>query len=180
MVCEDIISRVKDELMYEAVEILHGEADSGRIKMDGNLVTSEEGTGEAERDIFILDKLLEDEPIIRSRYENFVKATEEGEASPEVVARIEDVRKFLLAISEISLIVRYARIFSAWFADAGKQMKVSDPSDIFYMTSLHNKERMEALDFVLTSKKFLKSGELKEGELKILKGAYSRLTGKDQ
>lgn len=177
MVCEDIVSRIAAELMSEALDLLHGEIEANRIKVDGNMVTASELTSEAERDIFILNKLIEDEQNMRSRYENLVKAVEEGsETNPEIVGRIEEVKKFLLVVSQISITVKYARIFTGWFDDAGKQMKINDPSEILYLTASQGEERKEALEFILSSKTFIKNEALNEKELGMVKSAYARLS----
>lgn len=181
MVCEDIVSRIEAELMSEALDLLHGEIDAGRIKVDGNMVTASELTGEAERDLFILNKLLEDEQTMRSRYENLVKTVEEGsEVNPEIVGRIEEVKKFLLVVSQISMTMKYARVFKGWFEDAGKHMKVKDPSQIIYMTASQSEERKEALGFVLSNKTFIKNEALNQNELGIVKSAYARFSSPDK
>jgi hypothetical protein len=176
MVCEDLVSRIEAELMSEALDLLEDEIKAGRVKVEGNLVTSSELTSEAEKHLFILDRLLEDESNLRYRYENLVNAVEEGrESNPEVVARLEEVKKFLLVVSQISMTVKQAKVFAAWFTDAGSNMKIKDPSEILYLTSVGNQERKEALDFVLTSKAFIRSEALKDGEFETVRKAYERL-----
>ena len=173
MVCEDLISRIKGELMHEAVELLHKEIDSGRIKVDGGLVTAAEGTSEAEQDSFILGKLVAEEPMLKERYANYLSAVGEN-SEPELVARIEELKKFLLAVSQISLLVRYANTFSAWFEGAGRQVKINDPSEIFHVTAI-SEERKEALNYVANSKSFSKKTAFSEKDLKIVKKAEEKL-----
>jgi hypothetical protein len=176
MVSEDLVSRISGELMSEALDLLEEEIKAGRVRVEGNLVTAAELTSEAEKHLFILDRLLGDEQNMRHRYENLVQAVEEGkESNPDVVARLEEVKKFLLVVSQISITVKYAKVFTGWFLDAGKNMRIADPSEIIYMTALGNPERKEALDFILTNKTFIKSEVLKDGELEIVKRAYTRL-----
>ena len=174
MVCEDLISRIKGELMHEAVELLHKEIGAGRIKVDGGLVTALEGTSEAEQDSFILGKLVAEEPMLMERYANYLSAVGEN-SEPELVARIEELKKFLLAVSHISILVRHANSFSAWFEDAGKQVKISDPSEIFHLTAIGSKERKEALEYVANSKSFSKMTAFSEKDLGTVKKAEEKL-----
>lgn len=178
MVCEDMISRIEAELMSEALELLRSEIDAGRIKVDGSMVTASELTGEAERDLFILDRLLEDEQNMRYRYENLVRAIEEGkETNPEIVGRAEEVKKFLLIVSQISITVKYAKVFSAWFNEAGSQMNVKDPVEILAMTARSNRERRDALEFVTTNRQFIKSEIMNVNEMEMLREAHKRSVG---
>lgn len=178
MIAEDIMSGIQSELMQEALDLLRQEIDSGRIKVDGSFAASSELTGETERDLFLMDKLLADEANLRLRYENLVKAVEDGsEKNPEIVARLEEVKKFLLVVSQISMTVGYAKIFGAWISDAGSHMKESDPVAIICSTALPDPRRKEALEFILSNKAFLESAPLDHERMEILKSAYKRLGG---
>lgn len=178
MACEDILSRIHAELMSEALELLHREIESGNIKVDGDLVTSGELTGETERELFILERLLGDEENMRLRYENMVRAVEEGkETNPEIVARMEAVKKFLLVVSQISMTVKYAKVFESWFNDAGSNMRATDPAEIIYLTAKDSDERKDALEFAITNKTFIKNEALKPEEFNIIKNAYQRCIG---
>jgi len=176
MLCEDLVSKINAELMSEALDLLEGEIKAGRVKVEGNLVTAAELTSEVEKHLFILDRLLEDEHNMKHRYENLVNAVEQGkEINPEVVARLEEVKKFLLVVSQISMTVKYAKVFAGWFNDAGSNMRVKDPSEIIYLTAATSPERKEALDFILTNKTFAKNEALGAAETEILRKAYQRL-----
>lgn len=172
MVCEDLLIRIEAELMSEALDLLHEEVKVGRVKVDGNLVTASEQTSQAENDLFILNKLIEDEGNLRLRYANLVKAVEEGqETNPDVVSRLEEVKRFLLTVSQISMTVAYAKVFSQWFNDAASQIRTQNPAEVLYNTAKVNSERREALEFVVNSKAFTKSEVLNERETGILKEA---------
>lgn len=177
MVCEDIISRASAELMSEALALLRSEIKAGRIKVDGKMVTSSELTSEDERDIFVLEKLLDDEQNMRQRYENFANAVESGnETDPEVVGRLQEVKKFLLAVSQISMTVGHARTFSNWFNAAASLMKIKEPEEIIYLTAKGNAQRISALEFITSSKEFARSGVFSGTELAMLKRVNARCT----
>ncbi len=173
LICEDILSRAGNELMAEALELFRAEAAAGRIKVNGDLVTSSELSRNEERDLFVIEKLLGDEQNLRLRYENLVRAVEEGrELRAEVVERTEEIKKFLLTISQLSLTVGYARIFSLWSVDAGRAIAHESPAALLAETSKDRKDRLEALAFATTSKAFLGSGALSTDELELLRNAY--------
>ena len=175
MVAWDVISRTHAELMSEALESLRAEMDAGRIKAEGDLVTSSELTAKEERDLFLLERLLGDQENLRMRYENLVRSVESGdEANPEIVARLEDVKKFLLTVSQMSITVEHAKVFSSWLTDAGRDMRETDPARMICATAKEKPERIDALGFVLGSKAFMRSGALDEEELRIMREAYER------
>ncbi len=177
MECEDILSRVEAELMSEALELLRKEMDAGRIKVEGNVAASSELTAQAERDLFIMEKLLADEQNMRYRYENLVNAVEEGrETNPEIVSRTEEVKRFLLVVSQISITVKYAKVFSLWFPEAGKMMKGGSAKEILLETARQDSERPEAVSFILSNKEFRKSEVLDAREIEMLAEIYKRCT----
>lgn len=176
MVAEDIISKSERVLMESALELLRVQIKSGAIKLDGNIPVSSEVNAEAERDLFMMEKLLLDEENLRLRYENLVNAVEQGsEKDIHIVERIEEIKKFLLAVSQMSLTVGYAKVFRAWFADAGKMMSANDPAEILSNTAYGRHERIEALGFVVGSRSFMGSEAFMPGEADILRRAHSML-----
>lgn len=176
MIAEDILSKSERVLMESALELLRRQIISGTIKVDGDIPISSETRAEAERDIFIMERLLLDEENLRLRYENFVNAVESGnEKDAHVVGRTEDIKKFLLAVSQISLTVRHAKVFKAWFADAGRMMSLNDPAEILSNTAKTRPERDDALGFIIGSRIFINSEIFMAGEPEILKRAYSIL-----
>lgn len=176
MIAEEILSKAERILMESALELLRSQIKSGTIKVDGNFAASSETNAEAERDLFIMEKLIADEENLYHRYQNLVSSVESGkEANTHIIERMEEIKKFLLSVSQISLTVANAKIFRNWFPDAGSKMSIKDPAEILNLTAAQKQERISALEFFVENKKFINSEIFMPEETEILKKAYSAL-----
>lgn len=179
MIAEEILSKAERILMESALELLRSQIKSGTIKVDGTFVPSSEASGEAERDLFLMEKLIADEENLYHRYQNLVSSVESGkEQDMHIVERMEEIKKFLLSVSQISLTAKNAKVFREWFSDAGSKMSIKDPAEILDSTAMLRQERASALEFFVGNKKFINSEILMPEEIEILKKAYS-LLGKE-
>ena len=101
MIAEEILSKAERILMESALELLRSQIKSGTIKVDGTFVPSSEASGEAERDLFLMEKLIADEENLYHRYQNLVSSVESGkEQDMHIVERMEEIKKFLLSVSQ--------------------------------------------------------------------------------
>ena len=103
----------------------------------------------------------------------------EKESNPAVldeytIHRIEEMKKFLVAVGKISYFMELSSVFNSWVDDAGRQARINDPVEILERTMLENKERIPAVEFVL-GKKFRIDDAISEMEKKILGEAFSYL-----
>lgn len=176
MIAEEILSKAERILMESALELLRSQIKSGTIKVDGTFAPSSEAGGEAERDLFLMEKLIADKENLYHRYQNLVSSVESGkERDMHIVERMEEIKKFLLSVSQISLTAKNAKVFREWFSDAGSKMSIKDPAEILNSTAMLRQERISALEFFVGNRKFINSEILMPEETEILKKAYSLL-----
>ena len=170
MICEDIITRLKDELILEAVDILHDEIRAKRIDITGYVALLPDKSNELQRDMYIIGNLLEREPEVIEQYMPFIDGVE-NESDPKKVERIEELRKFMLSVKAISTLMRLSEIAKVWAEDTGRFSSSNDPEEIILNTVRMDEDRVEVLDFVLSSAKFSKSEALDLNEIGLLKKA---------
>ncbi len=173
MACEDALTRLKDELVLEAIDILHQEVAAGRIDINGYVSLLPDKPDEIQRDMYIINNLRMSEQEIMDQYGHYMHETEEKDTYK--LRRMEDLRKFLLSVRAISTLMHLSEIAGAWAEDTGRYPRETELSTIFEKTARASADRIEVLDFVLSSAKFMKSQALDSKELSALRMARSAI-----
>ncbi len=176
MLCEDIITRIKDELVLEAIDIVHENMDAGRMDISGYVPLLPDKPNEMQRDMFIINNLIEKENEIADKYRPYIE--EKNVSDPAKLKRIEELRKFMLSLSAISMLMRFSKVAESWSNDIGMHSAVNDMKSIIVKTLAAADERMEILGYVLSSSRFARSEALKKNELAILKEALEAAKSK--
>lgn len=178
MLCEDILNKAKVELITEAMDTLNQEVKEGNIAIHGNIIEVPDKPTETERDMFVINRMLEDAPNIRASFAKFITEKEKDQKSltPETVERIEKLKKFLLSLDKIELLMGYSSEFDHWIGDVAMQVAIGDPAAIISKTTEHNDLRREILAFILKSKTFEKEEIFNNVELKILESGLGHKT----
>ncbi|MDG7005703.1 MAG: NAD(P) transhydrogenase subunit alpha, partial [Nitrososphaerota archaeon] len=97
--CQELLIKMKEALVSEAIRVVHRELEAGRIKLNANWVNTEAPDEELKRDLLLLNKLSAEAPEMLRVQSEYVGAAERaGAADADTVARIEAVKK--LASSE--------------------------------------------------------------------------------
>lgn len=174
MLCEDLITRMKDELVLEAIDILHEEMKANRIDISGYVSLLPDKPNEMQRDMYIINNLVQRQPEIMEQYRPFLESGAK-ETDPQKVERIEELKKFMLSVQAISTLMRLSSVASMWADDTGKYSALGDQAQIIARTASMAEDRLEVLDFVLTSPRFAKSEALTSAETEILKKARKAL-----
>ena len=173
MVCEEALTRLKDELVLEAIDILHQEVKAGRIDINGYVSLLPDKPDEIQRDMYIINNLRMKEHEIMEQYGHYMQQTDEK--NPHTLSRIESLRKFLLSVRAISTLMHFSEIVGAWADDTGRYPKESEISVILEKTARSSADRLEVLDFVLSSTKFIKNQTLDGRELGALRKARNAI-----
>ena len=174
MLCEDMITRLKDELILEAVDILHGEMKAKRIDISGYVSLLPDKPSELQRDMYIIGNLVQREGEIVEQYRPFLDDMG-AQADPQKVARAEELRKFMLSVQAISELMRLSEIAEKWAEDTGRYSKLEDVEGVMMSTVGTDVDRIEVLNFALSSRRFLKSEALTEREIDILRRTRSAM-----
>ncbi|HUY70531.1 MAG TPA: hypothetical protein VMV00_03110 [Candidatus Baltobacteraceae bacterium] len=170
MTCVDILNKAKVELITEAMDTLNNEISEKRIEVNGSLITLPERPNDADRDMFIITRMLEEAPQIKERYGSFIQTNLESKDA-NVVMQVERGKKFLMALEQIELLINYSTYIDEWMQDASVLANIKDPSEIMARTIAHQKAREEILVFMLESKTFVKEEIFTDEERRILSKA---------
>ena len=174
MTCEDMITRIKDELILEAIDILHDEMKAGRMDMRGYVSLLPDKSDEIQRDMYMISNLMRSEAEILEKYKPYF-AGKADEADPARVESVESLKKFVLSVQAISILMRLSEVAGRWADDTGKYSGIKEPERIMLNTARMAEERIELLDFVLSSSKFGKSEVLTLKELGMLREVRSAM-----
>ena len=166
--CEDVLTRTKDEFVLEAIDILRNEMKAGRIDIKGYVAALPEKGQDLEQDLFVVNNLISRAPEIRERYKNYLRDEAQGSIKdPETIARGEGLRRFLMSVDAIDMLMRFSRIFGAWADDVGVYSSLKDPVDVMVKTANMDDERVEALEFALSSKTFERNEAISNEERQL-------------
>ncbi|MDE1870876.1 MAG: hypothetical protein KGI06_01400 [Candidatus Micrarchaeota archaeon] len=166
LVCEDIFNKIKTELITQAMETLQDAIDSRAIEVNGSLVTLPDKPSDTDMKMFIINRIMEDKDGIAERYREYL--SEKGTSDPKKVQQVERLKKFLLAIEQISMLMSYSKLFDEWMHDIAMQVTAKEPQDAITATLKGNETRMEVLAYVLGNAKIGSEEILTESERSIL------------
>ncbi len=155
--CQDILLSIKEELIAEALDTLDAEIREKRIDIQGEMVTAQEGSEDIEKKMFVIGKLREQADGIRERYKSYMSIPDSAKAKldPGFVSRLESMRKFLLAVTQISMLMDYSDVFNEWARDMNMGDKGATPIDILVST-IEEDGRYEALEFASKLQKVIR------------------------
>jgi hypothetical protein len=174
IMCEDLLVKVKTELANEAIITLQKEVQAGRMKVEGKLVSSIETQSDAERDLFVANEIAAESDKMLQSYSDYIK---EKESKPENltaedVQKIEIAKKLMLAVGEISLLIRYRVVAEEWILEIEGIPTINDPTELLAHT-IHGKEdeRFNVLDFALKRKSLIEEEIFTDNEREMMSKA---------
>ena len=170
MLCEDMITRLKDELILEAIDLLHEELRAGRVDINGYVSPLPDRSDELQKDMYIIGNLVQREPEIEEQYGPLIENAM-NEKDPERVASIERLGKFLLSVRAISTLMRLSETAEEWALDTGKYSRCADKMEILAKSMVEDSARRALVYFVLSSRKFAISKALTDDEMAMLRQA---------
>jgi hypothetical protein len=172
MACEDIITRLKDELVLEAIDILQDEIKAGRMDIKGYVSLLPDRSDEIQRNMYIINNLRMREHEIVEQYRPYLGEMEERD--PDKLKRMEDLKKFVLSVGAISTLMRFSDVAGVWADDTGRYPDLDDTEEIMVNTIRGAEDRIEVLEFALSSSKFMKSEAISDEEAAMLRRALAR------
>ena len=170
LVCEDMLTKLKTELITQAMETLQEAIDSKAIEINGSLVTLPDRPSDTDMSLFIINKMIEQKGEIYEEYKGFL-ASNKGSTDPKIIQQKERLERFLLSVERISTLMGYSRVFDSWLEDVGMQATLTDPSEVIKATLHNNEQRSSVLKYVLSNKRIKGEKILSENEREILNGS---------
>jgi hypothetical protein len=92
---------------------------------------------------------------------------------PAVVERVEDLKRFLMALTQISMLMNYGRVLNAIADATGRFAGKGDRSEIIRLSIGGHEEAKEALRFALDSKTIRKEEIINGVEREVLERAIA-------
>ena len=166
MQCEDMLSRIRSELIMQAMDMLQLAIDSKAIDVGGSLINLPDRPSEIDMKMFIIGKLLEEKERIMEMYSG---------KPPEDVATKERLDKFLLAVGQISMLMDYANAVEAMVGEIPEMAGESDPYELLRMLLGSDARRIEALRYAESSQRLLKEETITIRERELLRKALGAL-----
>ena len=178
ILCEDVLVKLKEELGNEAIMLIQKEVKAGRMKVEGRMVSSE-AASDAERDLFVASEIAKESAGMLRGYSDYILAKEASPAQLTAgdVEKMENVKRLMLAVSEIAMLMDYRRVAEEWILEIEGIPQIDDPSELLAST-MHGRddERFRVLEFALSRKSFIEDDILSEEEKEML-GAALELQG---
>ncbi|MDE1823400.1 MAG: hypothetical protein KGH50_03680 [Candidatus Micrarchaeota archaeon] len=170
MLCEDMLTKAKDELILEAIDILHEQINEKRIDIQGYVPVLMDKSEELQKDMFIINNMLANKEQIKSQYASYLgKDTKD----PSELSRIEELKKLVMAMDAIDFLMAMSHVFESWAEETGNYPAVKDPLQLL-KKGMTNEQRIEALKYILSSKKFRENEALTESEMTLLNQALGK------
>ncbi|EET89641.1 MAG: hypothetical protein LVQ97_01750 [Candidatus Micrarchaeales archaeon] len=164
----DLLIRLKDELIGKAIALLHKEESEGRIKISGTLMSTPDKNSENENDMFILNNITAKIDEMHVQYESYLSSN--SEKDPALIKRIEDLKKFLMAMDSINILVEYSKAMDPWIDEAALEIKSESAAQIIADTASRNPDRVEILNYICKNSYF-RNEVLSKAELEIVESA---------
>ena len=177
MTAQALVIKAKNVLTEEAIEVLYKEIEEKRMAISGTFMPIElEKSGEMEQGLFLIRHLMDERENLERSFNEFLKAAEAGPIDATARKRIEEAKKFLVAVARIDTLTRYGMVFDSWFGDASTLVKEKDPASILAKTAgAADTHRAEALDYLLSSRMFKEEELFTREEKRILEEAKALL-----
>jgi hypothetical protein len=171
MVCDAIISKMRDELLSRAVALMHEQLDKKRISLEGHLPTMSEESSEKEKDAFLLSQLVKEHTNIERQFGEYIERANIGRDGAQ---RIDELQRFLLELRQIVMLKDYSRECEFWLAEVEKRLKERDAARILANTMASERgKRREVLEFVLKDREIAKDGVFSEDEKRVMEEALA-------
>ena len=172
IICEDLLVKMREELLEEAMSILDKERQAGHIEVNGKPLSTGESGNYTEEALYIINNLIADAPKLHEEYARYISVQSDKKLSEADAKRFKELKDFVLAIDELSLLMDYSRILSAWAEEVAHYVKDTDPAEILKKTSNDPEElRKEVLKFFISNKTFASKSPLSEHEINIVSNA---------
>ena len=169
----DLLIKLKDELSSRAIALLHKEEGEGRIKISGALMSTPDKNAENENDMFILNNITAKIDEMHAQYEGYLNSDQEKD--PALIKRIEDLRKFLMAMDSINILVEYSKAMDPWIDEAAVEIKSESAAQIIADTASKDTDRAEILNYICKNSYF-RNEVLNEAELETVESAAKMLS----
>ncbi len=172
MTAQALVIKAKNVLTEAAIDLLYKEIEAKRMSISGTFMPIElEKSGEMEQGLFLIRHLMEERANLEASFGRFIEMAEKDTKRFDATAmkRVEEAKKFLVAVATIDTLTKYGMVFDEWFEDVSSLVNEKDPAEVIAKTAGDVKShRAEALDYLVSSKLFREEGLFTTEERDIL------------
>ncbi len=171
LVCDGIIAKARDELLSQAISVMHEQLDKKRISLEGELTVVDEANSEREKDRFLLSQLVKEHANIEKKFSSYL---EEAKISKQDANRMQELERFLLELRQIMLLSDYAKACESWLVEVEKALSEKAPERILASTiKKEPQQRREILEYLLKNKALAKDRIFTEEDKEIINKALN-------
>jgi hypothetical protein len=167
LTCEDLFSKIKTELITQAMDTLDIAVNEKLLDIKGSLITVADKPSDTEMKMFIINKIIEEKEKIVEMYNGYLLDIQSSEKlNADRLEQKERLEKFLLYVEKISTLMDYSTLLDAWMNEMSMEVLEKNPSEIIKKTI--NNSRRKILEYVLRNSTMVKEEILDNDERKIL------------
>lgn len=169
---EDLLVKMREELMDRAIKLLNNEIEAGHIQVNGNALFSSEASADVENAVYLINNLIDDSGTLHQRYNEYLSKNEGKRLSEAEAKKFDELQKFVLSVEQLAMLMEYSRVLSSWADDASKNVNLKSVVSILKITIDKDEQRRTVVEF-FTNNKDIANGALTKAELNVLRTAIN-------
>lgn len=147
--CEDLLVKMREELIDRAIKLLNREIESGHIAVNGSTLFSSEANADVEEAMYLINNLIDDSGRLHKEYSEYIEKNNGKKLSDAEAKKFGELQKFVLSVEQLNMLMEYARVLSSWADAAGKMIEGKDTEDILRNTVDKEELRKTVLEFFI-------------------------------
>ncbi len=147
--CEDLLVKMREELIDRAIKLLNREIESGHIAVNGSTLFSSEANADVEEAMYLINNLIDDSGRLHKEYSEYIEKNNGKKLSDAEAKKFGELQKFVLSVEQLNMLMEYARVLSSWADAAGKMIEGKDTEDILRKTADKEELRKTVLEFFI-------------------------------
>ncbi len=150
--CEDLLVKMREELIDRAIKLLNKEIESGHIAVNGSTLFSSEANADMEEAMYLINNLIDDSGRLHKEYNEYIEKNSGRKLSEAEAKKLGELQKFVLSVEHLNMLMEYSRVLSSWADAAGKMIDGKDIVDILERTISKDELRKTVLEFFMNDK----------------------------
>ena len=147
--CEDLLVKMREELIDRAIKLLNREIEAGHISVNGSTLFSSEANADVEEAMYLINNLIDDSGRLHKEYSEYIEKNNGKKLSDAEAKKFGELQKFVLSVEQLNMLMEYARVLSSWADAAGKMIEGKDTEDILRKTIDKEELRKTVLEFFI-------------------------------
>lgn len=147
--CEDLLVKMREELIDRAIKLLNREIEAGHIAVNGSTLFSSEANADVEEAMYLINNLIDDSGRLHKEYSEYIEKNNGKKLSDAEAKKFGELQKFVLSVEQLNMLMEYARVLSSWADAAGKMIEGKDTEDILRKTADKEELRKTVLEFFI-------------------------------